>query len=133
AWALDRRGIEPRGGVTPVAAVQAAREAGLRGHVFNSVGFGGYLMYVGIPTFVDGRADLFGDPFLQRYVAAWSAVGGGLPDLLDHYTVAWSLLEPQSPAASLLHYLPGWERIHADPYAGSGRSKERSGYTRGRD
>src|SRR5438132_34427 len=72
ASALDRRGITPPGDVAPVAAVQAAREAGLAGHVFNSVRFGGYLMLVGIPTFVDGRADLFGDAFLQRYVAASS-------------------------------------------------------------
>jgi len=117
ALALGRRGIAPRADVAPVAAVQAARQAGLAGHVFNSVRFGGYLMAAGIPTFVDGRADLFGDAFLQRYVAARSAVGGWLPDLLDRYTVAWTLLEPLSPAVSLLDYLPGWERVYADPYA----------------
>ena len=115
ASALDRRGITPRGDVAPVAAVQAAREAGLAGHVFNSVRFGGYLMLVGIPTFVDGRADLFGDAFLQRYVAASNAVGGWLPELLDRYTVTWTLLEPLSPAAGLLDHLAGWERVYADP------------------
>jgi hypothetical protein len=115
--ALDRRGITPRGDVAPVAALAAAREAGLRGHVFNSVRFGGYLMFVGIPTFVDGRADLFGDAFLQRYVAASSAAGGWLPELLDRYTVAWTLLEPLSPAAGLLDHLPGWERVYDDPDA----------------
>jgi hypothetical protein len=117
ASTLDRRGIAPRADVAPVAAVQAARQAGLAGQVFNSVRFGGYLMLVGIPTFVDGRADLFGDAFLQRFVAAWSAVGDALPDLLGRYTVAWTLLEPQSPAASLLDHLPGWERVYTDPYA----------------
>jgi hypothetical protein len=117
ASALDRRGIAPRGNVAPVAAVHAARDAGLGGYVFNSVGFGGYLMLTGIPTFVDGRADLFGDAFLQRYVAAWSAVGDALPELLQRYTVAWTLLEPQSPAVTLLDHLPGWERVYADPYA----------------
>src|SRR5207253_8540492 len=117
ALALDRRGIAPRSDITPAAAVAAARQAGLRGHVFNSVRFGGYLMSAGIPTFVDGRADLFGDAFLQRYVAAWNAGGQTLPDLLDHYRVVWTLLEPQSPAAILLDHLPGWERIYADSYA----------------
>jgi len=53
--------------------------------------------------------------FLQRYVAAWSAVGDALPELLEHYAVAWTLLEPLSPAASLLDHLPGWERIYTDP------------------
>ena len=101
-----------------MAALQAAREAGLGfGYFFNSSRFGGYLMFVGIPTFIDGRADLFGDAFLQRYVAASSAVGGWLPDLLDRYAVAWTLLEPLSPAAGLLDHLPGWERVYADPDA----------------
>lgn len=117
AAALDRRGIEPRADVAPAVAVRAARAAGLDGHVFNAVRFGGYLMFAGIPTFVDGRADLFGDQFLERYVAAANAVGAALPDLLDRYGVAWTLLEPQSPAVTLLDHLPGWERVYADPYA----------------
>lgn len=117
ATALDRRGLEPRGDVAPAAALQAAREAGLGGHVFNSVRFGGYLLFAGIPSFVDGRADLFGDTFLERYVAASSAVGDALPELLDRYAVAWTLLEPQSPAVSLLDRLSGWQRVYADPYA----------------
>jgi hypothetical protein len=117
ATALDRRGLEPRGDIAPAAALQAAREAGLGGPVFNSVRFGGYLLFVGIPSFIDGRADLFGDAFLQRYVAAANAVGDALPELLDHYAVAWTLLEPQSPAVSLLDHLPGWKRVYADRYA----------------
>jgi hypothetical protein len=117
ATALDRRGLEPRGDVAPVAAVEAARETGLDGHVFNSVRFGGYLLLAGIPSFVDGRADLFGDAFLQRYVAAASAIGEALPELLDRYAVAWTLLEPQSPAVALLDRLPGWQRVYTDRYA----------------
>jgi hypothetical protein len=117
AVALDRRGIEPRGDVAPAAAVEAAREAGLDGHVFNSIRFAGYLLFVGIPSFVDGRADLFGDAFLQRYVSASNGIGEALPALLDQYAVTWTLLEPRSPAVSLLDHLPGWERVYADSFA----------------
>ena len=122
-WALDQRGLGPRPDIAPAAAIAAARSAGLTGHVFNSVRFGGYLMFVGIPTFVDGRADLFGDAFLQRYVAATSAVGHALPDLLDRYEVQWTLLEPQAPAVSLLDLLPGWERVYTGPEATIHRRK----------
>ncbi len=114
---LNQSGLAPRAEVAPVEALAAARRAGLDGHVFNSVRFGGYLMFEGIPTFVDGRADLFGDAFLKRYVAATNALGGLLPDLLDRYAIRWTLLEPQSPAAGLLDHLPGWERLYADAHA----------------
>jgi hypothetical protein len=111
---LDRRGIRPRENVAPVAAVSAARAAGLDGHVLNSLRFGGYLMFVGIPTFIDGRANLFGDEFLARDAAAASSAGNALPELLDHYRVEWTLFEPSSPAATLLDHLPGWQRVYAD-------------------
>ncbi|HEV2097896.1 MAG TPA: hypothetical protein VGR45_03100, partial [Stellaceae bacterium] len=114
---LNRRGLAPRPNLAPVAAVAAARQAGLTGHVFNSLRFGGYLVFLGIPTFVDGRADLFGDAFLQRYAEAIGGVGDALPDLLKRYAVQWTLLEPQTPAVSLLDLLPGWERVYADKYA----------------
>jgi hypothetical protein len=114
---LNHSGLAPRAEVAPIEALAAARRAGLDGHVFNSVRFGGYLMFEGIPTFVDGRADLFGDAFLKRYVAATNAFGGLLPDLLDRYAIRWTLLEPQSPAAGLLDHLPGWERLYADAHA----------------
>jgi hypothetical protein len=97
--------------------VSAARAAGLTGSVLNSLRFGGYLMFVGIPTFVDGRADLFGDGFLARDAAASAGIGNALPDLLDNYAIKWTLFEPASPAVTLLDHLPGWERVYADAYA----------------
>jgi hypothetical protein len=123
ALVLDRRGVRPRADVMPAAAVDAARAAGLDGHVLNSIRFGGYLMFVGIPTFVDGRADLFGDAFLAHDAAASLGVGNALPDLLDRYAIAWTLFEPQSPAVGLLDHQPGWERVYTDAYAVVHRKK----------
>ena len=42
----------------------------LTGPVFNNEGFGGYLIFSGIPTFIDGRIELYGDAFLARYLEA---------------------------------------------------------------
>jgi hypothetical protein len=117
AGLLDAKGLRPPGIVMPSAALAAARQAGLDGRVFNSVRFAGYLIFEGVPVFVDGRADLFGDAFLERYVAAANAAGNRLPDLLDRYRVQWTLLEPSSPAVGLLDRLPGWQRVYADPDA----------------
>ncbi len=114
AWTLEWRGLQPPGAVAPAAALAAAREAGLDGPVLNSVRFGGFLMLEGVPDFVDGRADLFGDQFLERYVAATSGIGGMLPALLDDYRIGWTLFEPASPAVRQLDRLPGWRRVYAD-------------------
>src|SRR5262245_12931319 len=47
--------IEPPTRTAPQKALAAAKLAGVSGHVLNSYGFGGYLIFNGIPTFVDGR------------------------------------------------------------------------------
>src|SRR5205807_2021640 len=52
--------------VTPGAALAAAERLGLSGPVFNSEGFGGYLMFRGVPTFIDGRIEMYGDAFLAK-------------------------------------------------------------------
>ena len=55
----------------PAAAVRAAvAAAGIAGPVLNDYNYGDYLMFAGIKTFIDGRADMFGDPFIKRYYEA---------------------------------------------------------------
>ena len=66
--------------------------------VFNHYGFGGYLISAGIPTFIDGRGELYGGDFIKRYVEAVSLRGEEpLEALLDRYAIDWTLL-PQGPA-----------------------------------
>jgi hypothetical protein len=110
--------LEPSREVTPAAALAAARTAGLTGPVFNSYNFGGYLIYAGVPTFIDGRADFFGADFMARYVDAERLVRPrALEELLDRYRIGWTLLEPRSPAVQLLDRMPGWVRVYGDDVA----------------
>jgi hypothetical protein len=103
---------------SPEAAVQAAVRAGVIGPVLNSYNFGGYLIYSGVPVFMDGRADMYGDALLKRYIDALSLhEPEDLPRLLEDYRIGWTLLEPHTPALALLDRLPGWRRIHADGVA----------------
>ena len=100
--------------VTPASALVAASRMGLSGPVFNSEQFGGYLIFRGIPTFIDGRVEMYGERFLSRYL---DAVGGGeteLAALLRQYAITWTLLDPRSPALRTLDHLPGWRRVYAD-------------------
>lgn len=102
---------------TPVAAVDLliARKAE---RVFNSYGFGGYLIARGVKPFVDGRSELYGEKFLTDFFAAEDARDvKGLLRMLDDYRIDATLLTPDAPAAQLLDHLPGWRRLYADRIA----------------
>jgi hypothetical protein len=103
---------------TPEAAVKAVQRTGIKGQVLNSYNFGGYLIYQGVPVFMDGRADMYGDALLKRYLDAVTLKEpADLLRLLDEYRIGWTLLEPGTPAIALLDRLPGWRRVHADGVA----------------
>lgn len=112
-------GIVVRSGVahdsarfTPAAAVDFVQAHHINGHVFNEYNFGGYLIFVGIAPFIDGRADMYGDAFVKRYRNI-----AELPELLAEYHVTWTLLQPQDARVALLDHLPGWHRQFADDRA----------------
>lgn len=103
---------------TPQAAVEAAQRAGAQGPVLNAYDFGGYLIYIGVPVFIDGRADMYGDALLERQVNALMLRDpADLQRLLNEYRIGWTLLPPGTPALALLDRMPGWRRVHADAVA----------------
>jgi hypothetical protein len=111
---LQRTDDDP---VTPSSALAAAERLGLEGPIFNSEGFGGYLTFRGIPTFIDGRAELYGNAFLDGYLMAERGDEPTLNALLARYGVTWTLLKPQQGAVSRLDVLPGWRRVYTDAEA----------------
>ncbi len=99
----------------PIAAIRAVEKAGITGPVYNQYNFGGYLIFSGIPVFIDGRADMYGDDFMERYLEAYRLrQTSNLEKLLDKYKVRWTVLGPNAPAVTLLDHLPGWRRLYAD-------------------
>jgi hypothetical protein len=111
------RDVRPARFNTPEAAVAAA-DLAHAGPVLNDYGFGGYLIFAGIPTFIDGRSELYGGAFIERYNRGLSLVD--LDDflkLLGQYRIAATLLEPGTPAVALLDRLPDWKRVYSDDVA----------------
>jgi hypothetical protein len=109
------RPFEPN---VPAAAVLAARAAGATGPVLNTYDWGGYLIFSGIPPFIDGRADMYGNALLKEYVDAVApASAADLHRVLDKYGIQWTLLEPRTAAIAALDLSPGWKRIHTDGQA----------------
>ena len=115
-WTIGPR-IQPPTERAPEEAIAAARLAGIKGNVLNSHGFGGYLIFEGIPTFVDGRVELYGNQFLQRYFDAMKLIN---PDeaarILKQYDVRWALLQPGEPIAFMLK-ADGWVQLYGDKSA----------------
>jgi hypothetical protein len=106
--------IEPPSWRAPEKAIAAEKLAGIKGNVLNSYGFGGYLIFEGIPTFVDGRVELYGNQFLQRYFDAMKLVNPDEADqILKQYDVRWALLQPGEPIAFMLK-AKGWVQLYDD-------------------
>ncbi len=102
----------------PQAALDYVHEAGIKGRVFNYYGYGGFLIRAGIPTFIDGRGELFGGAFIKLYAEAVSLRGDEPFDqLLDRYNIDWTFLSKNQPANQLLARLPGWRQAYSDDQA----------------
>ncbi len=111
------RDIAPAARITPANAIQFV-ELAKAGPVLNDYDFGGYLDFVGIAPFIDGRAELYGERYMLRHDRALSLQN--LPDflrLLDEYRIQATLLAPSTPAVGLLDRLPEWKRAYTDDVA----------------
>jgi hypothetical protein len=102
---------------SPVAAVTELKKLQLE-RVFNDYDFGGYLIASGVPTFIDGRTELFGEKF---FVDHNNASGLMEPEnlfrLLDQYKIEATLMRTQSAATKLLDHMDSWQKIYSDDIA----------------
>jgi hypothetical protein len=117
AVTLQRPIARPDGPETPGAALAAAAAMGVSGPVLNSESFGGYLIFKGVPTFIDGRIEMYGDAFLRRALAIESGAQPALSHALDQYGITWTLLHPGDGAVATLDRLPEWRRAYSGPDA----------------
>ncbi len=105
-------GPEPQ--YAPAAALAAVEQAQIEGPVLNDYNFGDYLIFNNVKTFIDGRADMFGDPFIKRYYEAVHGESNELPALLEQYKIAWTIFPTDARAVDLIDRIPGWHRFYAD-------------------
>jgi hypothetical protein len=101
----------------PTAAVGLLKQRKAE-RIFNAYEFGGYLISTGVPTFIDGRAELYGESFVTRYFdAIWVHKVDNLLQLLGDYHIDATLLAPKSPAAQVMDHIRGWKKLYADETA----------------
>jgi hypothetical protein len=101
----------------PVAAVDYLQTSGLdEARGYNSYNWGGYLIWRGVPVFVDGRADVYGDPFLLYYRETFE-VQSTWQEPLDEYDVDYVLMERGTPLTAVLAASPEWTQVYEDDIA----------------
>ena len=105
----------------PVEAVEFMNLHSIPEPIFNSYGFGGYLIWARGPehkVFIDGRTE----PYEERgvysdYLQATLLEPGAL-DVLHKYGIQACLLEHDEPLANVLVALPEWQRVYVDQKCG---------------
>src|SRR5262249_39218934 len=118
AYSWDELNIGPPKAISPNAAIDFVRRNGISGNVFNNSVFGDYLIFVGIPTFIDGRIPPYTDDFVRRYLNAVTL--HNINDafrLLDEYKVRWVLLSPEDPMGKVLAQSSLWDEVYSDNYS----------------
>jgi len=102
----------------PTAAI-AAVPADLRSQrVLNSYSFGGALLLYGIPDYIDGRTDLYGEPFVLDFQAMLEGDAARLAAAEQRWNFRWALISTRD--RNLLRLIksdPTWKQIRADRYA----------------
>jgi hypothetical protein len=110
--------IRPRESIYPVAAVDYILRTDPFGRVYNDFSFGGYLVFRGVKTFIDGRTDqLFRGGFLSRTFESSNKPDDEFLKLLDEYKVSSALVRPKSGEVLKLDRAPSWQREYADEVA----------------
>lgn len=103
---------------TPVHALNALRQHSLQGHGLNAQIFGGYLILQGIPVFMDGRVDLYGEKHFLEFIDLI-----GLKDEkqveaeLSHWNIQWTVLTPATRLSVYLSHHPQWQVVYRDAHS----------------
>ncbi len=103
--------------IAPQAALDAARAAGVKGQVLNEDQFGGFLISQHVPTYVDGRAELFGQMHYDLSMALAGRQPETLKALMADPRIGWAILPNIFPANRDFDASPDWRRVFRDDVA----------------
>jgi hypothetical protein len=86
--------------------------------VLNEYSFGGTLIQNGIPVYIDGRADVYGDAFITDYVKMINEGDLKRWDVARRkWDIQWTILPPDKPLVKWLDHQPDWTRVYSDKWA----------------
>ncbi|HEY9268835.1 MAG TPA: hypothetical protein VIO39_05220 [Methylotenera sp.] len=100
----------------PVKAVKFIIDAEIKGRVFSVYHYGGYLINQFYPeqlVFIDGRADLYGDKFIQEYLELIEA-RAGWKEKLEKHQIDFAIIARKSALVELLQTKADFKLIYED-------------------
>jgi len=103
----------------PARAVAFLQTHAPSGPIFNHYDWGGYLiwkLYPGTRVFIDGRADLYGEPLLDQFASTYQ-FKDDWRQALQQWKINTALIPADSALATGLRHSPGWAVAYEDPQA----------------
>jgi hypothetical protein len=98
----------------PVEALAYLREHPVPGPMLNSYGFGGYMVFSGYQTFIDGRSELFEQTGVLDDYMHITLMRPGALQVLNGYQVRSCLMQREEPFSTVLAALPDWQKVYSD-------------------
>jgi hypothetical protein len=102
---------------TPISALASVPDNILRQPVFNDYEFGGYLIFKGIRPFIDGRADMYGNAFMRKYIGLHELENTAITAMLDEYGIVWAVVHSDYRGGRIFSRLAGWHVHYRDTFA----------------
>ena len=101
--------------ISPEGSVDYIFAHNLHGNIYNWYDFGGYLIFRGLPTFIDGRTDqLFGDGFTTENRTIVSERPREFIGYLDKYRISIGLVAPNSMESQEFRASSDWIGVYSD-------------------
>jgi hypothetical protein len=104
----------------PAAAASFLMTSRPAGPLLNHYNWGGYFIWKLFPAYkvyIDGRADLYGDTFMDDFAASYYLKGKSWQDPLSEWGIRTVVLPPDAPLVVALRAMPAWEVVFADKQA----------------
>ncbi|HUJ33036.1 MAG TPA: hypothetical protein VLY23_17275 [Candidatus Acidoferrum sp.] len=101
----------------PTAAIQHLKADRRVGNIFNDYGWGGYLAWSHFPArgvFIDGRADVFEHSGVFDDYLSVARLEPNAFKVLEKYHIETCLVRSNSPVATVLAEMPGWQLVYSD-------------------
>lgn len=114
-WQLMTKPYQPGTRITPSRAVNIFLAQQVQGRGLNFINYGAYLIYRGIPVFIDGRLDLYGDKHMHAYIKLVdSSDTSFLQTRLDELGITWSLFPRNATINHFFRSSPAWRPMYED-------------------